>query len=74
MRVNNINEDVDCLYYRIYTSFTLEATLATAFGRQVDIQRGELDKFSKAMESVLSGLVDGQMERFILLNSEFTVF
>lgn len=58
---------------RIYTSFTLETILATAFGRQVNIQRGELDEFSMAMESMLAGFVDGQQEYIVLLNSEFTV-
>ena len=59
---------------RVYGRFTLEAIVATAFGRQVDIQKGESDEFCKAMETTLTGFVDGQLEQFILYNSEFKLF
>ena len=33
---------------RLYCPFTLETVLATAFGRIVDLQRGESDEFVRA--------------------------
>ena len=54
----------------MYSNFTLESILATAFGRQVDIQRGESDEFSKAMIALFQGLGDGETEQFLLLNSK----
>ena len=60
--------------YRVYGSYALEAILATAFGRRVDIQRGESDDFSKAMDSINVGFNDGQFEQFIVFNSKHTKF
>ena len=57
----------------MYTNFTLETILATAFGRRINLQRGESDHFSKSMELLLSGFTDGQFEQFILFHSKFTV-
>ena len=57
----------------MYGYYALEAILATAFGRRVDIQRGESDDFSKAMDTVANGFNDGQFEQFILFNSKCTV-
>lgn len=57
------------VYYRVYSSFTLEAILATGFGRCVDLQSGESDEFSKAMDTAVKVLLDGHFETFILLNS-----
>ena len=54
----------------MYGRFTLEAIVATAFGRQVDIQKGESDQFCKAMEAALTEFVGGVLEKFILFNSE----
>lgn len=54
----------------MYSSFALEAIVATAFGRQVNIQRGESDDFSKAMDTTMKGLSGGQFENFILLHSK----
>ena len=57
--------------YRLYTHFTLEAILATAFGRRVDIQKGESDEFTKAMDRLFEGLSDGQSEQlFMVVHSE----
>lgn len=58
---------------RVYGSFTLEAILATAFGRQVNIQKGESDEFSEAVDTILNAFIDGQSEQFILLNSEIVL-
>ena len=58
--------------YRVYESFTLETIVATAFGRQVNIQRGESDEFTKAMDILMEGLFSGQLfENFALLDSMF---
>ena len=56
-------------YYRVYSCFTLEAIVATAFGRQVNLQRGESDEFSKAMDTAMKGFSGGQFENFILFHS-----
>ena len=55
----------------MYGAFTLEAILATAFGRRVDMQKGESDEFSKAFDTITAGFGDGQMEQFFLFNSKF---
>ena len=62
----------DCVC-RVYSNFTLETILATAFGRIIDIQKGESDQFSKSMELLLSGFTDGQFEQFVLFHSKLTV-
>ena len=54
----------------MYSNFTLESILATAFGRRVDLQRGESDEFSKAMNEVSGSFVDGQFEQFVVFNSK----
>ena len=56
---------------RVYSRFTLETIVATAFGRQINIQRGESDEFSRAMDILTKGLSSGQIENFILLDSMF---
>ena len=56
---------------RVFRCFTLEMILATAFGRRVDLQKGESDEFSKAMDTAITGLGDGQVEQFTLVNSKY---
>jgi hypothetical protein len=56
-------------FYRVYSHFILEAIIATAFGRQVNLQRGESDEFVKAMETAMKGLASGQFENFTLIHS-----
>ena len=48
----------------------METILATAFGRRVNIQRGESDELSKAMEQIMGGFTDGQVETILLFESE----
>ena len=55
---------------RVYTSFALENILATAFGRRVDIQKGESDEFTKAMTLLSDSVADGQFEQIVLMNSK----
>ena len=57
--------------YRVYSCFTLEIIVATAFGHQINIQRGESDEFSKAMDIATKGLSSGQFENFILFDNTF---
>ena len=59
------------LYYRVYSRFTLEAIVATAFSRQINLQRGESDEFSKAMDTAMKGFASGQFEYFVLINSTY---
>jgi hypothetical protein len=53
----------------VYSPFTLEVIIATAFGRQINLQRGESDDLTKAMDAAMKGLSGGHFEDFILLNS-----
>ena len=57
------------VHNRVYTSFTLETIIATAFGRQINLQRGESDDLTRAMDIAVKGVSSGQFERFILLYS-----
>ena len=54
---------------RIYSAFTLESIVATAFGRQINLQRGESDDLTRAMDVIVKGLSSGCFETLILLNS-----
>ena len=55
---------------RVFTSFTLETILSTAFGRQVDIQRGESDELSKSIDKLFASFTGGRFEALILLHSK----
>ena len=46
--------------YRVFNSFTLEVILASAFGRSIDIQRGEADDLTKAVKSIFVLFQEGQ--------------
>ena len=50
----------DCLHDRLFNSFTLEAILAAAFGRSIDIQRGEADDLTKSVKSLFTAFQEGQ--------------
>ena len=54
---------------RVYSSFTLESIIATAFGRQINLQSGESDNLTRAMDVTVKGLSGGYFEKIILLNS-----
>jgi hypothetical protein len=56
-------------FYRVYSCFTLEAIVATAFGRQINLQQGESDEFTKAMGTAMKGFASGQFENFTLIHS-----
>ena len=55
---------------RVFGRFTLEAILATAFGRRVDMQKGESDEVSKAMDTLFTGFADGEFEQLVVFNSK----
>ena len=67
---NNNNMNFMC---RVYRSFTLETVIATSFGRVIDIQRGESDKFSKSLDLLLENFIDGRFEELILLHSKLLI-
>lgn len=58
------------MYYsfRTYGSFTMETILATAFGRVIDIQRGESDELTAAVDSIFRGAQEGQSMDGAVLN------
>ena len=47
--------------YRVYGSFTMETILATAFGRVINLQRGEGDKLTVAAAVLFSGAQENQV-------------
>ena len=47
----------------------METILATAFGRRINVQRGESSELSKKMEVLTSSFVDGQFELMFVLQS-----
>ena len=47
----------------------METILATAFGRRVNVQRGESTELSKSIELLMDGFTDGQLEKMILIQS-----
>ena len=49
--------------------FTMETILATAFGRRVDVLRGESNELSKQIEVIMSSITDGQIDGMIMLES-----
>ena len=48
------------LVFRTYGSFTMETILATAFGRVIEIQRGESDELTSAVDSIFRGVQEGK--------------
>jgi thromboxane-A synthase len=54
--------------FREYGSFTLETLIATAFGRYVNLQRGEADQLTEAASTVFHESTEGaSLEPFVLL-------
>ena len=58
------------MFLSLYSSYTLEIILAAAFGRMVDIQKGESDELSRCVDTLLEGVMDGQIERFVMFYSK----
>ena len=54
----------------MFTSFALEVILATAFGRRVDLQKGESNEFTKAMDTLTEGTSDGEFEQILFMYSK----
>ena len=48
----------------------METILATAFGRRVDIQRGESDEISENIKILFRDTKEGEIERFFTLISK----
>lgn len=58
---------------RLYGAFTMETMLATGFGHQVDIQRGEADELTKVAKLFFEQLKEGHLSRdaLVVVTSEF---
>ena len=56
---------------RVYSCFTMETILATAFGRRVDILRGESDELSKSINLLLRDSNEKEVFNFFVLLSKF---
>ena len=59
---------------RTYCSFTMEIILATAFGRMIDIQRGESDELTKVTDERFRQMDEGQLtsrDGLVMVISEF---
>ena len=50
----------------------METILATAFGRRVNVQRGESSELSRQIEIIMNSIIDGQIEGMIMLESKDT--
>ena len=61
-------------FFSLYSSYTLEIILAAAFGRLVDIQKGESEELSRCVDTLLEGVMDGQIERYIMFYSKSHIF
>ena len=48
------------LIHRVYCSFTMETIVAIAFGRFINVQKGEQDKLSEAAGKIFTGAQEGQ--------------
>ena len=55
---------------RIYVSFTMESILAAAFGRAVDMQRGEADEVTEAAREVFDSGKGKLFMMIIMLSSK----
>ena len=59
---------------RYYSEYTLETILAAAFGRVVNLQKGEVDEVTKAARGVFEGLGRRSIVRIaFLLLGKFTL-
>ena len=48
----------------------METILATAFGRRVNMLRGESSELSNKMEMLMDGFTDGQIDGMFMLESK----
>ena len=62
------------LAIRTYGSFTMETILATAFGRVIDVQRGESDELTRAVDSIFRSVQEGRSFDGAALISLFSKF
>ena len=68
----NSGESVDV--YHLFGNLTMETIIAAAFGRIIDIQRGESDELVEAAKAVFSETSEGQqfdIEKIQLITSNF---
>ena len=68
----NTEESVEV--HRLFGNLTMEIIIASAFGRIIDIQRGESDELVEAAKAIFSGTSEGQqlsIERLVFVTSNF---
>ena len=69
-----LNQKFDeCIMCRIFDLFTMETILAIAFGRHINMLRGESSNLTEKVDIILSGLIDGEVNGLIMLESKDTV-
>ena len=51
----------------------METILAIAFGRHINMLRGESSNLTEKVDIILSGLIDGEVNGLIMLESKDTV-
>ena len=56
------------LFLRLYGSFTLDTLFATAFGRVMNIQKGQSKELAKATDTFFSVSEEGKKSSFFYLN------
>ena len=64
---------MNTITHRTYGSFTMETIVATAFGRVIDIQRGEGDQLTQACAAIFSAFQEGtsvSLESMVLVLCE----
>ena len=58
--------------FRMYRLFAMETILATAFGREVNIQRGESDGLTKTAYTISNLMTEGQLTSREILHLIFS--
>lgn len=70
---HTLNKIIPC-HIRLYRLFAMEVILATAFGRAIDIQRGESDDLTEIAYTISQSMGEGQLtsrEMLYLIFSQF---
>ncbi len=60
-------EELMLLDYRLYGPFTMETILATAFGRVIEVQKGQSNELTKAATVILSGTQENRISSMSFL-------
>ena len=77
MSYSHILSKIILCHIRLYRLFAMEVILATAFGRAIDIQRGESDDLTETAYTISQAMGEGQLtsrEMLFLIFSQFLLF